>query len=331
MKESVMRNTTTRTHRKLNRAGVCVAVFLVAAVLAPFVLAPYHVFQLTMVAGYSVALLGLGILMGYNGQVSLGHGAFYALGAYVAGILMDHFGISYVWTLPAAAAAGLLIGFLFGIPATRLENLYLALATFGLAVAVPQLLKYPAFDDWTGGFQGITLEKPEVPFHLPITQDQWLYYGSLAVAVLMFVLARNLLDGRIGRAMIAVRDHPVAASAMGIDVGLLKAFTFGVSAMFTAIAGALSSITVQYVSPDSFGMFLSITFLVGTVAGGLGTLAGPVCGAFFIVLVPNLSESVSKSAPWAVYGVFLIAVVFVVPGGFAALPRAIRKWKKETR
>ncbi|WP_394778418.1 branched-chain amino acid ABC transporter permease [Undibacterium sp.] len=303
--------------RRPRRQQTAVTLLVIAAVLIPLLITPYQIFQWTMIASYAIALLGLNILMGYNGQISLGHGAFYAIGAYASGILIDHYSMPYLWTIPAAAAIGFVAGFLFGLPALKLENLYLALATFGLAVAVPQLLKYGAFDDWTGGFQGITIAKPDVPLGLPITQDQWLYYLSLAVALLMFVLARNLLHGRMGRAIIAVRDHPVAASAMGVNLVMVKSLTFGVSAMYMAVAGALATVSVQYVSPDSFTMFLSITLLVGAVIGGLGTLSGPLFGATLIGFLPNFAEQVSKSAAGAVYGVLLIAFVFIMPTGIA--------------
>lgn len=321
--------TSMKTSTKFNAAhagpstGAIMAFFAVAAAL-PLLLTPYQTFQWTMIIGYAIALLGLNILMGYNGQVSLGHGAFYAVGAYMSGILMEHFGMPYVWTIPCAALGGFAVGFLFGLPALKLENLYLALATFGLAVAVPQLLKYRTLEKWTGGVEGITIMKPEVPFGLPITQDQWLFYLSLFVALVMFVLARNLLHGRIGRAIVAVRDHPVAASTMGVNLVMLKSITFGISAMYTAVAGALSTICVQYVSPDSFSLFLSITFLVGVAIGGLATLSGPVFGAILIGLLPNFAEQVSKSASGAVYGVLLIVCVYVMPSGIAGALALLR-------
>src|SRR6185437_448806 len=203
---------------------------LAGALALPFLLSNYRDFQLTLALAYAIALLGLNMLTGYNGQISLGHGAFYAIGAYVAAILMANFDVPYWATLPASGAACLLAGFLFGLPALRLEGLYLALATFALAVATPQLLKYKLFEDWTGGVQGIVITKPDPPFGLPLSQDQWLYLFTLAVAILMFALAWNLLHGRIGRAMVAIRDHPTAAETMGINSALYKSLTFGVSA-----------------------------------------------------------------------------------------------------
>ncbi len=297
--------------------GAGLALLLLAAVLLPFLVSSYHAFQLTLALAYAIALLGLNMLTGYNGQISLGHGAFYAIGAYIAAILMTQFDWPYWATIPVAGLVCLVAGFLFGLPALRLEGLYLALATFALAVATPQLLKYKHLEDWTGGVQGIVITKPDPPFGLPISQDQWLYLFTLAVAVLMFVLAHNLLRGRIGRAIVAIRDHPVAAETMGIDNAIYKSLTFGVSALYTGVAGALGAIAVQFVAPDSFNVFLSISFLVGVVVGGLASISGAVYGALFIQFVPNIADDISKAAPWAIYGVFLIACMYLMPRGVA--------------
>ncbi|MDM0028769.1 branched-chain amino acid ABC transporter permease [Variovorax saccharolyticus] len=295
------------------------ALLLLLAVAFPFLAEGYAVFQATMVLSYAVALLGLNILTGYNGQISLGHGAFYAFGAYTAAILMDRFGLPYWATIPAAGAVCLVAGVLFGLPALKLEGLYLALATFALGVAMPQLLKHKHLEPWTGGVQGLVLAKPDAPFGLPLTQDQWLYLFALAVVVILFALARNLLQSGAGRAIVAIRDHPLAAQAMGIDNRRYKAGAFGISAMYTGIGGALSAIAVQFVAPDSFTMFLSISLLVGVVVGGVGTLSGALYGALFIVFVPTAAEKITQSAPWAIYGVVLILFVFVMPGGVARL------------
>jgi branched-chain amino acid transport system permease protein len=301
-------------------------VLLAAAALLPFVLSNYQVFQLTLVLVYAVALLGLNMLTGYNGQISLGHGAFYAIGAYCAAILMDRWGVPYWATLPVAGAVCLVAGFLFGLPALRLEGLYLALATFALGVSLPQLLKYHKLEAWTGGVQGIVIVKPAAPLGLPLNEDQWLYFFTLAVTVAMFALGRNLLRGRIGRAMIAIRDNPVAAQAMGVNNALYKSLTFGVSAMYTGVAGALGAIAVQFVAPDSFNIFLSLAFLIGIVVGGLASISGAIYGALFIQFVPNIADAVSKAAPWAIFGIFLIAFVYLMPAGIAgAVQRACAK------
>jgi branched-chain amino acid transport system permease protein len=207
------------------------------------------------------------------------------------------------------------------LPALRLEGLYLALATFALGVSLPALLKYHHLERWTGGVQGIVIAKPDPPFGLPINADQWLYYFTLAVALLMFVLAWNLLRGRIGRAMIAIRDQHVAAQAMGVNTAMVKSLAFGVSAMYTGIAGALGAIAVQYVAPDSFNIFVSIVFLVGIVIGGLASISGAIYGALFIQFVPNVADEISKAAPWAIFGVFLIGFVYLMPMGVAGAVR----------
>ncbi|MDZ4357444.1 MAG: branched-chain amino acid ABC transporter permease [Variovorax sp.] len=294
-----------------------------------WVLKGYQLFQGTMVLCYAIALLGLNILTGYNGQISLGHGAFFALGAYAAAIAMEHGGLPYWAAVPVAGVACLCIGYLFGRPALKLEGLYLALATFALGVAMPQLLKYKHLEQWTGGVGGIVLMKPDAPFGLPLTQDQWLYLFALLVTVGMFVIGHNLLSSGSGRAMRAIRDHAMAAEAMGVDNPHYKSMSFGISAAFTGVGGALSAIAVQFVSPDSFTLFLSISLLVGVVVGGLGTLWGAFFGAVFIMFVPSFAESVSKAAPWAVYGVVLIAIMFAMPGGVVGLLRSTAaRWKR---
>ncbi len=318
-------------------------IFLILVLLAalaialPFVASNYRTFQFTLVMVYAIALLGLNILTGYNGQISLGHGAFYAMGAYCAAILMDKLGVPYWATVPVAGAVCLVAGFLFGLPALRLEGLYLALATFALGVAMPQLLKYKALDGWTGGVQGIVILKPEAPAFfpnagIPLNADQWLYFFTLAITVVMFVIGWNLLRGRVGRALIAIRDHPIAAEAMGVNNALYKSAAFGVSAMYTGIAGALGAIAVQFVAPDSFNIFLSILLLVGIVIGGLASISGALYGALFIQFVPNLADEVSKAAPWAIFGILMIVFVYLMPTGVAGALRLLlaRRARKRT-
>jgi len=305
-------------------AGIVVVLAVACAV--PFMVSEYRTFQFTLVLIYSIALLGLNILTGYNGQISLGHGAFYAIGAYCAAILMDKYGVPYWATIPVAGAVCLAAGFLFGLPALRLEGLYLALATFALGVSLPQLLKYRHLEEWTGGVQGITITKPDAPaflseLGLALDQDQWLYFFTLAVAAVMFVLGWNLLRGRIGRAMVAIRDNHIAAETMGVNNSMIKSLTFGISAMYTGVAGALGAIAVQFVAPDSFNIFLSITLLIGIVVGGLASISGALYGALFIQFVPNIADEISKAAPWAIFGLFLLAFVYVMPAGVAGAIR----------
>jgi branched-chain amino acid transport system permease protein len=291
------------------------AAILAVACILPFAISGYRVSQFSQVLIYAIAMLGLNILTGFNGQISLGHGAFYAIGAYTTAILLDKTGIPYWATVPIAGAICLGAGFLFGLPALRLEGLYLALATVALAVATPQILKFKGFDYWTGGVQGIQVGSPAAPFGLPLNTDRWIYYFCLIWTIALFIAARNLLRGRSGRAIIAIRDHPVAAATMGIDTALYKSLTFGVSAMYTGIAGALGALLWAFVSPDSFPVLLSINFLVGSVVGGIGSIAGAFIGALFIEFTPNFADQISKAAPDAIFGIFLIALMYLMPTG----------------
>ncbi len=296
----------------------------IALLLLPlFTAESYRLFQLTLAAIYAIAILGLNLVTGYNGQISLGHGAFYAVGAYVAAIMLDKLSLPWWSTLPAAAVICGIVGWGIGRPALRLGGLYLALTTFSLAVAVPQILKYKGIEDWTGGVQGVLVTKPDAPFGLPLDVDQFLYLVTVGIALGVFVLARNLMASRIGRAMMAIRDHALAAEAMGMDIANLKTATFAVSAMITGLAGALSAIAVEFVSPDSFQATLSITLFVGMVVGGVASIIGPIFGGLFVVFVPNLAEEISKSAPGVIYGCILIAFLFVLPGGVAGLLRRL--------
>jgi len=308
-------------------------VVLVAIVAAPLFMKNFLIFQLTLAMIWAIAILGLNLLTGFNGQFSLGHGAFYAIGAYTTAILMEHGGVSYYWTIPAAGIVCFIAGFLFGLPALRLEGTYLALATFALAVAMPQILKFSPYEHWTGGVQGIVILKPDAPFGLPINQDQWLFYFTLFILILMFAFAYNLVGSRTGSAIKAIRDNPTAAKAMGINLSLYKSLTFGVSALYTGVAGALSAIVVQFVAPDSFTFALSVILFVGLVIGGVGWIPGAFFGALFIMFVPHLAEGISKGLAGAVFGFMLIAVIFLMPSGAAGLLKfvfdrltPVRRW-----
>ena len=292
----------------------------------PDVVSDYRLFLVSTMIIAAIAVLGLNLLTGFNGQISLGHGAFYAVGAYTAAILMDKLNMPYYATLPCAAVVCFAVGYLFGLPALKLEGHYLALATFALALAVPQILKYKWLEDLTGGVQGIVLLKPEVPFGLPLTEDQWLYYYCLFVMIVLYWAANNMLNSRSGRAMMAIRDYAIAADTMGINTALYKTVTFGISAAYTGIAGALSASAIAFVAPDSFNIFLSIKFLIGLVVGGIGSLAGSVVGGIFYVLVDNSAQAISTFvkndlgvqfdlSAYTIFGLLLIALMYIMPMG----------------
>ena len=321
------------TARQRRIAWLLGALLLAALVVLPFMVKNYRVFQFNLVLVYAIAILGLNILTGFNGQISLGHGAFFAIGGYAAAVMMDRLGLPYWATPPVAGVLCFGLGFLMGFPALRLGGHYLALATYALALAVPQLLKWKGIERWTGGVQGIVLAKPEPPFTFrllgqPLNADRWLFFFTLAVTVLMFVLAYNLLSGRIGRALVAIRDHPIAATAMGIDLPIVKSTAFGVSAGYTGVAGALGAICIAFVAPDSFSVLLSISLLVGLVVGGLASIPGAIFGALFVQFVPNVADELSKSAPWAIYGVLLIGMMYLMPtGAMGLLKGAWARWR----
>jgi branched-chain amino acid transport system permease protein len=298
-----------------------IAATIVVALVIPFVLKSFFVFQLTLVMVYGLAILGLNLLTGFNGQFSLGHSAFYGIGAYTAAILMEQLDLAYYWTLPCAGVVCFAVGFLFGLPALRLQGLYLALATFALATAMPQILKFQPLEPLTGGVQGIVILKPDPPHGVPLDADQWLYFFTLAVLLIMFAGAANLVKSRTGRAIMAIRDHPIAAATMGINTSLYKTLTFGVSALYTGVAGALGAIAIQFVAPDSFTFLLSVSLLVGLVVGGVGSIPGSLFGGVFVLFVPNIAERVSTGLAGAIYGVILLLVIYVMPSGAAGFVR----------
>ena len=315
----------------MRRAAFPVAAFVVLGVgvmALPAFVSDFRAQQLAYVAIYLVALIGLNVLTGYTGQISLGHGAFMAIGGYTTAILMSDYGVKDVWTIPAAAVVTGLVGFLFGIPALRLSGLYLALATFAIAVAMPAVLK--KFEGFTGGGSGINLfGTPELTASLTpvsllgaeLSFNNWLYYLCWVVALVLYVLAWLLLRGRTGRAFRAVRDSETAAQSSGVSLPTYKTLAFAVSAAYAGVAGSLFAIATTFVNPDTFPITLSITLLVGVVVAGLGSLAGLIAGAIFIQFLPLWAQEISKSpgAPAVVYGVILIATMFVLPMGVAGL------------
>jgi branched-chain amino acid transport system permease protein len=284
----------------------------------------YYNFKLAFVGIYFIAILGLNVLTGYNGQISLGHGAFMAIGAYTTAILNADYGVGIYWTIPIAGILTGLFGFAFGFPALRLSGVYLALATFGLAVSVPLVAK--RFEGFTGGGQGKTVALPSSPIG-SLSTNEWLSYLTWAIAAVMFALAWFLLRGRAGRAFRAVRDAPIASVSSGISLARFKTLAFGVSAAYAGVAGALLTICIAFVNPDTFPVSLSILLLTGAVVGGLGSLGGMLFGAYFIQFAPGWGEQLAThvhyneatTQPTVFYGLILLLVLFVMPGGAAQL------------
>jgi branched-chain amino acid transport system permease protein len=295
---------------------------VVVLIVLPFVLTDFRTVQLATVGAYFIAILGLDVLTGHSGQISLGHGAFMAVGAYTTAILMANHGVRDVWTIPIAAGVAGVIGLLAGVPALRLSGLYLALATFGIAVVLPTILK--KFDHFTGGSTGITLfGKPAQTGHgvgiWGLTNNQWLYALTWTVGAVVFLIAWWLLDSRFGRSLRAIRDSELAATAYGVNRAKYKVLAFGVSAAFAGVAGALFAINVAYVAPDTFPIQLSLYLLVGAVVGFFGSIWGAVFGALLIQFLPDIVGLIphvdtKQAGPTTLFfGLVLVVLMLVLP------------------
>jgi branched-chain amino acid transport system permease protein len=316
-------------------AWVGYAVLVAAVVIAPALFTHYRTFQLGFVGLYLVALLGLDILTGFTGQISLGHGAFMGIGAYTTTILVVDHGWRDLWTIPLAGLIAGGCGLLFGLPATRFAGPYLALATFAIPLAFIGILK--RFPHFTGGNVGKNLPQLHAEFGIHANPSVWFYAVCWTVALIMFPLAFFIVGGRFGRSLRAVRDSEIAATANGISTAGVKTAAFGISAFFCGIAGALFAIGNTYVNPDTFPIDLSILLLVGIVIGGAGSLYGMLFGAFFVEFIriswgPALLEQISHvhhintRAPGSglvVYGAILLLALYVAPGGAAGLVRRV--------
>ncbi len=310
-----------RAHRLLRAGGLLLAV--VAAVALPFNSSPVLNGDLTLVMVYAVAALGLNLLVGYGGQISLGHGAFFAVGAYTAGALLAKTDLPWPLAVPAAGVAGFLLGLAFGVPALRLRGLYLALVTLALAVAAGPVIKRA--EPLTGGVSGLAVPQPPVPSWLAVDVDQWLYLICLAVTALMLLLAANLTRGSLGRTLVAIRDGERAARTYGVDAARTKALLFAWSAAFAGVGGALFAYALGFVAPESFTLALSFAFLGAIVVGGLGSVAGAVLGALFVVFVPQYAGDVNQALTGVIYGGALIVVIYLLPGGAAGLLRRLHR------
>ena len=299
------------------RLALEAAAFVVAAVVVAFgprFISSYHALEWANVGIYFVALLGLNVLTGYSGQISLGHGAFMAVGGYTSAILMAHHGVRDLWTIPLAGLVAGGAGLLFGLPALRLSGLYLALATFAVAVAFPALVR--KFEHFTGGNAGLVLT---------LHSNDWLYYLAWSIGGAGLLVGWLVLATPIGRSFRALRDSEVAAVSSGISPALYKTLAFGISSFYAGVAGSLVAISTAYVNPQTFPITLSLLLLVGVAVGGLGSLVGCIFGAALIEFLPIYAQHISKQAPSVIQGLILIAVMLILPGGFAGLARLLER------
>jgi branched-chain amino acid transport system permease protein len=304
------------------RASDIAATAAVALVLAllPFTLSSYHQALAAKVATFFIAILGLDILTGYTGQISIGHGAFMAIGGYTTAVLSRDHHTNLVLTMVVAFAICFVCGLLVGLPALRLSGVYLALVTFALAVSIPQIpLKFSTYLGGSGGVQ-----TARTVSHL------WLYEVSWAAAAILFVLAWLILRGRTGRAFRAIRDSEVAATSSGVRLPVYKTLAFGISAAFAGVAGSLFVLgTNGFAQPSEFAVILSLQILIGAAVAGLGSLSGVIVGAAFVGLLPEISSSVpvigSQHGQDVVFGLMVILIMLVLPTGVAGLLPRLRR------
>ena len=292
--------------------GSLLMVVLVFAAAAPFLVSQFQIFNLTGVLAYGVAALGLNLITGYVGEISLGHNLFFAVGAYSAALGTKFLGINMYLSVLFAAVVCFVVGILAGFPAQRVKGLYLVLITLALAVSVAPLIKN--FKGVTGGAQGLVLGRPQSPTSL-LSQDSWTYYVVLSFTIVSFWLIRNLISGRVGRALAGVREAELSSVAMGVNASRYKVLIFGVGSMLGGIGGALLNFSIGYIAPDSFTLTLSIAFLAAIVVGGLGTITGALIAGAFVQYVPSIAAQISQSFSGAVYGLILILCMIVMPKG----------------
>ena len=327
-----------RARLALKLAAFVLAIVVVA--LLPRYVSDFRAFELHKVGLFFVAVLGLNIVTGYTGQISLGHGAFMAIGGYTTAILMTKLHLQDVLTIPAAGLVAGLAGLAFGLPALRLSGLYLALATFGIAISTPSVIR--RVEGLTGGTTGLNLfgipEQTGLGLEVKLlgrtlTFNDWMYYLTWGIALALFAVAWALLASRFGRAFRATRDSEVAAASSGVNLAATKTLAFGISAFYAGVAGSLLAIGTAFVDPNTYPIALSITLVVGAAVGGLGSLVGPAFGALFIVYMPILAERFGNEvggglpawgerivkSPAVVYAVVLILLMLVLPSGAGGL------------
>ena len=321
--------------------GIVLWVLVVGAGIALFLLLPrfvsdFHSRDLASAGVFFIAIVGLNLLTGYTGQISLGHGALMAVGGYTTAVLVVHEHWRDVWTIPIAGLVAGAVGFLIGIPALRLSGLYLAIATFGLAVAMPSILR--KVSGLTGGAEGLRflesaptqvtgLSGTVTIFGHSMTQNHFLYYLTWSIGLIGFLIAWLIVRSRLGRTFRAVRDSEVAAVSSGVNLAVYKTLAFAISGVYAGVAGALFAIQTEIVNPLSFTFLLSILILVGAVVGGLGSLWGLVLGALFVQYLPTVSTHISErpGVPDFVYGAAIILVMILLPAGAGGFIRRLAR------
>lgn len=318
--------------------GIGWLVLVVAVAFMPWFVSQSKLVLLSQAAAFAVAILGLNLVTGWSGQVSLGHSAFMGTGAYTTAILVVDHHWSYFTTIPVAAVICFAVGIVVGIPALRLKGLYLALATLGLAVIFPNLVN--RLDSITGGSNGKNIPVRRIRLVAPGWTNLkareegyiWVYFVIVVIAALLFLLARNMLASRTGRAFLALRDNAIGAEVSGVDLARHKVLAFGVSAAYAGIAGSLFMFTVTNATGTAYSLNRSVELLTGVVIGGLASLPGSVLGGLLVIFLPDWAKDWGDGTlAGAVYGLALIAIIALWPSGVAGLLRRLRSFVIEVR
>lgn len=316
--------------------GIVALVLAIIVLSLPFQYADFQLDRFSKVIAFAIAAMGLNLLTGFTGQVSVGHAAFFGVGAYTSAILVNDHGWPLLGSVVIAGLAALVVGVVVGLPALRIRGLYLALVTLSLAMLFPQVVKRFAW--LTGGSEGKPLRSEvavgngvvklrTVRFEAPfgnLSSSQWTFYVYLAIGALVFLVSSSLIRSRMGRAMVAVRDNEIAATSNGINLARIKVSTFGLSAALAGVGGALYALNEGNIVPDKFGVEDSIYLLVAVVIGGAASLWGPAIGAIAIVFLADLVPEDLQPVSRLIQGALLIALIIVAPGGITGLTKRAR-------
>ena len=308
------------------------SLLLIVTLLIPMVMGEFYVGELGAVFIFAIAGVGLMLLVGYTGLISLGHAAFLGIGAYTNSVLLSK-GVPFLITLPVAGLFTALCGAAIGRPTLRMSGLYLAIATLAFGSIVGTI-----FQKWTsvtGGFDGFPVPTPYV-FGIPLDNATGIYYASLVVLIFVLWLSTNMLRTPVGRAMVAIRDSEISAQSLGIHLARYKTLAFAVSAGMTGLAGALFAHYVRYLAPDAFDVLLSVQFVTIVFVGGLGSIRGAILGALFVRLLPQFIAIIRDDLPFGIgrmpglepslFGLILVLVILFQPGGIDGLWLKTKHW-----
>jgi branched-chain amino acid transport system permease protein len=294
-------------------------ILLAIAIAFPLVQSPPVVALATLALAYAIAIVGLNMLTGFAGQVSLAQSLFVATGAYLSAILVQRYNWPFLGTIPVVVVVTFLLGILVGLPALRLSGLYLAVVTFSIALLVPPIIIRA--EPWTAGANGMPITRKLVPSG-GLASDQWKYYIALAFMCLAFYLVRNIQRGGLGRAMIIMRTNPLVAATMGVNSAYLKVMAFAWSAALAGICGSLIAMIDQFVAPQTFTFMLSILLLVGSVIGGIHSIIGALIGGLILVILPQLTDQAGLGWVGVSYGLAVVAVILIAPNGVTGLVKS---------